>query len=181
MMTMRRRARGFALLEVLIAVLVMAFGMLGIAQLLLVTTRSNASSGMRQQAIQSAYNIVDKIRANRQAAIAGDYDVDNKTAGTPAAPDRPPVTCDVGQDTSGPCSAAQMAAYDTWYWLTKDVSTLPSGSGSVTHDKKGSSTHVTVTVQWDDQPAQAQLGSAAASDAGPAHPNMARFVVETLL
>lgn len=176
------RPRGFALLEVLIAVLVMAFGMLGIAQLLLVTTRSNASSGMRQQAIQSAYNMVDKIRANRQAAILGEYDFDNKTAGKPVVPTKPTPTCDNLPPAGNVCTPAQMAAYDTWYWLANDVAIkLPSGSGSVAHDKQGNSTHVTITVQWDDKPAQAQLGSAAASDAGSANPNLARFVVETML
>ncbi|MBS0444972.1 MAG: type IV pilus modification protein PilV [Proteobacteria bacterium] len=172
----QRRHRGFALLEVLIAVLVMAFGMLGIAKLLIFTTRSNASSGMKQQAIQSAYNMLDRVRANRTSALAGGYDAsDVTTTGTPVPPAQPSVLC----DSTASCSAAQLATYDTWYWLAKDLTALPAGSGSIVRQPSGAATLVTVTVQWDDSPAQAQLGAAASSPAGS--PNLARFVVQTLL
>jgi type IV pilus assembly protein PilV len=164
--------RGFALLEVLIAVLVMAFGMLGIAKLLIFTTRSNASSGMRQQAIQSAYNMLDRIRANRQMALAGAYDVsDVPASGAPTLPAEPSIKCDLQ-----PCSATQLAAYDTWYWLSLDVGPLPYGSGSIARQASGANTLVTVTVQWDDSPAQGQFASSPG-----ANPSPARFVVQTLL
>jgi type IV pilus assembly protein PilV len=180
-----QRRRGFALLEVLIAVLVMAFGMLGIAQLLLVTTRSNASSGMRQQAIQSAYNMLDRIRANRQAALNGEYDTGAlPTSGTASLPAEPDVKCDRAKSDSGDtCSAAQMAEYDLWYWLSADVSShLPNGAGQVTSRKDGANVNVTVTVQWDDGLAteQARLGAAAASSA-TGNPSFARFVVQSVL
>ncbi|MDE2298142.1 MAG: prepilin-type N-terminal cleavage/methylation domain-containing protein, partial [Burkholderiales bacterium] len=47
-----RRESGFTMIEVLVALLVMAFGMLGIVSLLLVSTRANTSSILKQQAVQ---------------------------------------------------------------------------------------------------------------------------------
>jgi type IV pilus assembly protein PilV len=157
-----RRRAGFALLEVLIAVLVMSFGMLGIAGLLFATNRSNTSSILKQQAVQSAANIIDRMRANRDAALTGSYDVGDLAAGVaPTLPAPPAVVC----SSATPCAGqAQLAAYDTWYWLTQDLTRLPLGSGAVaTSPATGGGTQVQVTVQWDDSPAQALLGAATAT------------------
>ncbi|VTU22810.1 type IV pilus modification protein PilV [Variovorax sp. PBL-E5] len=170
--------KGFALLEVLIALLVLSFGLLGIAGLLLVTMKANTSSIMKQQAVQLAYDAVDRARANRQAALTGNYDVNNLvTSGTPTYPSAPATDCG-----SVSCTPEQLAAYDTWYWLgkdIKDIARLPMGSGSIVTQASGSDTLVTVTVQWDDSPAYRKLGAASPSAAG--HPSIANFVVTTLL
>ena len=171
---------GFTMIEVLVALLVMAFGMLGIVSLLLVSTRANTSSILKQQAVQSAYNVVDKIRANRQAALAGNYTItDIPSSGAPVIPAAPTPDC-----STAVCStAAQLATYDTWYWLAKDVVQLPSGAGSITTAPApaplSSNTLITVTVQWDDSPAavQARLGAAASSPSA----GLATIVISTLL
>ncbi len=172
--SMSNRTSGFALLEVLIALLVMSVGMLGIAGLLLITTRTNTSSIMKQQAVQSAYNAVERIRANPTAALAGNYNVDDTTTGTPAYPTKPSPDCTVAV-----CSASQLAAYDTWYWQTQDLALLPVGTGKITTKANGANLQVTVVVQWNDAPAQAKLGAAASSPAGNAA--FATLVVQTLL
>ena len=171
----RRCAPGFTLIEVLVALLVMALGMLGIASLLLVTTRSNTSSIMKQQAVQSANNAIDRLRANRAVALANGYNAnDLVVSGTPTYPAAPGADCSL---TS--CTSTQVAAYDIWYWLARDVAQLPLGCGSIATQPSGTNTLVTVTVQWDDSPAQRMLGAAASSPSGT--PNIARLVVATLL
>jgi type IV pilus assembly protein PilV len=150
----RKYQQGFSLLEVLIALVILAMGMLGIANMLLLAHKTNSSSYTRQQAVQSAYDIIDRIRANRQAAISGNYNVNNLvSSGTPTAPSAPSANCNTST-----CSSTQMAAYDTWFWLASDVAQLPNGCGSVTTAVSGVSTLVTVTVQWDDSPAKRALG-----------------------
>ena len=167
--------RGFTLLEVLVALLVMSFGMLGIASMLLTNMRVNSSSVTKQLAIQSANNVVDRIRANRAAALANAYNVsDLVVSGTPPYPATPGVDCG-----SASCSPANLATYDVWYWLTRDVAQLPLGTGSIATQASGSNTLLTVTVQWDDAPAQSKLGAAASSVSGS--PNIATLVVTTLL
>lgn len=144
---------GFSLIEVLVALVILSLGMLGIARMLFVAHKANSSSYSRQQAVQSAYDIIDRIRANRQVAIAGGYNVNNLvTSGAPTIPSSPSANCD-----SSTCTANQLAAYDTWYWLARDVARLPNGCGSVTTAAAGTNTRVTVTVQWDDSPTQTAL------------------------
>jgi type IV pilus assembly protein PilV len=85
-----RRARGFTLVEMLVALVVLSIGLLGVAALQLTSLRSNHSSAMRSQATFLAYDIIDRMRANREAALAGEYNValgDGGTAGTVAGDD----------------------------------------------------------------------------------------------
>lgn len=65
------RNRGFSLIEVLVAVLVMAIGMLGIAALQSTALRNNQSAFQRGQAVIHSYTIIDSMRANRR--LVGDY------------------------------------------------------------------------------------------------------------
>ncbi|QRX84113.1 type IV pilus modification protein PilV [Glaciimonas sp. PAMC28666] len=173
-----KRGAGFALLEVLIALVVLAFGMIGIAGMLLVAHKANSSSYLKQQAVQSAYDIIDRVRVNSPAAISGSYDVNNLLTGTvtPAAPATISPDC-----SAASCSVAQVAAYDVWYWLARDIAQLPNGRGSVvtTAAATGNNTLITVTVQWDDSPAQSKLGVATQSQGASA--NLAQFTVQTLL
>ncbi|MCL9685322.1 type IV pilus modification protein PilV [Legionella maioricensis] len=151
------RHKGMTLLEVLVTLVILAFGLLGIASMLMFSNQANNSSYAKQQAVQSVYDIFDRIRTNYQAAINGNYNVSNiGSNGYPTSISAPSVLCNVST-----CNPTQMAAYDTWYWLSKDVAKLPSGSGSITSASSGASgnTIITVTVQWDDSPAQATLGS----------------------
>lgn len=68
------RGRGFSLIEVLVAVLVLAIGLLGLAGLQLTGLKSNHSAYVRSQAALLAYDITERMRANRAAALVGDYD-----------------------------------------------------------------------------------------------------------
>src|SRR5579872_5025704 len=108
--------KGMTLLEVLITLVIMAIGMLGIASMLLLSSKANTSSYAKQQAVQCAADIFDRIRANSIAAISGNYNISNiNTSGTPTPPAQPGVLCNLSI-----CTANQLAAYDTWYWLSKD-------------------------------------------------------------
>lgn len=69
----RTRQRGSSLLEVLIAVLVLAIGMLGMAALQAVTIKNSGSSAERSNAVIQSYAMLDMLRANRDAARAGQY------------------------------------------------------------------------------------------------------------
>ena len=70
----RTAQRGASLLEVLIAVLILAIGMLGIAALQAVSLRNTQSSGDRTTAVIQSYSMLDMLRANRVAARGGQYD-----------------------------------------------------------------------------------------------------------
>jgi type IV pilus assembly protein PilV len=58
-------ARGFTLVEGMIALLVLSIGMLGIAALYAETLQSGRSAQLRTQAVSIAADLADRIRANR--------------------------------------------------------------------------------------------------------------------
>jgi type IV pilus assembly protein PilV len=64
-----RRARGFSMIEVLIALIILAVGLLGFALLQTMSLRFAQSANYRTQATNLAYDLLDQMRANRfQAA-----------------------------------------------------------------------------------------------------------------
>lgn len=174
----RAKRKGMSLIEILIAFLILALGLLGIAGMLLLSSKANNSSYVKQQAVQCIYDIFDKMRANYQAAINGSYNINNiNSSGSPTLPPRPGTMCN-----QNPCSSTQLATYDTWYWLTYDVTRLPGGSGSIsTAAAPGTSgnTVVTVTVQWDDSLAQNLVG--ASSTISSANPSYAQLSIQSQL
>lgn len=62
------RQRGMSLLEVLVAFIVLAVGLLGLAGLQANALKNNQSSLQRSQAIMLSYSILDAIRADRANA-----------------------------------------------------------------------------------------------------------------
>jgi type IV pilus assembly protein PilV len=127
---------GFTMLEVLVAIVVLAFGLLGLAGLQADGLRNNTSAYMRSQATLMAYDMLDRMRANPQGVISGDYDALLEI--TPTDP-----SC----ITSG-CSIAQMSQHDAFEWSQTLARELPSGQGRVVGSGAGSV--FTITVMWDD-------------------------------
>jgi type IV pilus assembly protein PilV len=125
-----RHARGFTFVEALVALLVLSIGLLGVAALQLTSLRSNHSSSLRSQATLLAYDMVDRMRANRTAALTGAYDV--------ALADDPDEESEA------------LNIEDLVRWTANLRSTLPSGDGSIVRAVTGGVTTFTVTIQWDD-------------------------------
>jgi len=119
-----RRQKGFSLLEVMIAVFVLAIGLLGVAGLQLVSMKSGQSAFLRSQATLLAYTIVDDIRANR--TNASDYAI-------------------ALGDTASAASGLAGDAVDDW--LGDLAAELPAGDGSVAIN----GSRITVCVEWDDR------------------------------
>lgn len=71
--------QGVGMLEVMIAVLVLAIGILGIAALQSITLKNTGSSASRTQAAIQVYSMMDIIRADR--ANLGTYNTNIYTAG----------------------------------------------------------------------------------------------------
>lgn len=70
-----RSQRGVGLVEVLIALLVLSFGMLGLAGLQMWSLRYNQSAMERGMAVVQTHSIVDAMRANRSAATTNQFDI----------------------------------------------------------------------------------------------------------
>lgn len=66
--TAGRKQRGFSMIEVLIALVVLAIGLLGFALLQTMNLRYTQSANQRTQATNLAYDLLDQMRANRLSA-----------------------------------------------------------------------------------------------------------------
>jgi len=145
---MAGHARGFTMLEVLVAILVVTLGLLGLAGLQTVSLRNNTSSAQRTIATQLAYDMADRMRANWASVLQGDYDWRNYGAtasadcrrGGPFAPGAPscPFTAAIAAAPKGVttancmtatgCNPQQLAYEDVWEWNQQICAQLPQTS-----------------------------------------------------
>ena len=166
--TSASRQGGLSMIELLVAVLVLGIGVLGITALQMVSLQNNRAALYRAEAVQLAYDMMDRIRANPiGAVVAGDsYD----GVALAAVPGDPPALCHQAQ-----CTEAQMVFYDLAMWKCSlgglndeqvciDLRTagalppedeqpgLPNGRGSIAVDAV--SGVVTVVVSWQEPDGQ---------------------------
>jgi type IV pilus assembly protein PilV len=129
-MKMPIKQSGFTLLEILVAMLVLAIGLLGLAGLMASSMRNNLSASHRTQATWMAYDIIDRMRANRTSALAGTYAT---ALGAPAA-------------CSPAVPAGTIQAQDIKAWKNQIACALPAGDGSIAV----AGSKATIVIQWND-------------------------------
>jgi type IV pilus assembly protein PilV len=120
---MKRQSSGFTLLEVMIAMLILAIGLLGMASLMVTSLQNNQGAYARSQATVLAYDIVERMRANRPQAEASGSPY-SLTSGTPAENAK-----DCQQNA---CSPAEIAGWDMTQWWTDLQTTIPGATATVT-------------------------------------------------
>lgn len=140
------RQHGFSLLEVMIALLVLAVGLLGLAALQNMGLRLNHQSYERTQATILIGDMIDRMRANPAAVVAGTYNL--AMTGTPPTAAQ---NCEASICTT----PSAVAAYDMNRWITAIAGTateraaLAGGQGSIAAGA-GASLFV-VSVNWQEQ------------------------------
>lgn len=115
----RSPQRGFALIEAMVSLVVLAFGVLGLIGFQMQTLRDTRDSVGRSRAIVSIQDIADRMRINPNLVPA------NYTVGFGAV--APPAT----NCTAGPCTTAQLAAFDIWRWKANVAVALPGGQAAI--------------------------------------------------
>jgi type IV pilus assembly protein PilV len=121
----RPRQAGFTLAEVLVALVVFAFGMLGVAGLQVKALTGLDIAQNRSLATLKAGELADRIRANPGAAYPGATAAD-KACRAAHYHDKHAVPDD--------CSAEELAADDLEDWRRELAGRLPSGTGLVCVD-----------------------------------------------
>lgn len=102
--------RGFSLLELLVSVVVFSIGLLGVAGLQMVSKQAGYEGMQRTLASQVANGLLEDMRTNG-SGISVYVAASDLGGGTLTA--LPVSSC---RDSSTPCSAAQKAVHDLWYW-----------------------------------------------------------------
>jgi type IV pilus assembly protein PilV len=130
---------GFTLLEVLVALLVLACGLLGLAALQTTGLRASQVAGMRTLVARLGYDITERMRANPAGVAAHAYVIGRTATATRTVP-------------------ATRASRDLVEW-SNAVARLPGGRGEIAQCTPattpacpiidGSTTHV-VTLYWNE-------------------------------
>lgn len=141
-MMIRHRQRGFSIIEVVITMGIMSFGLLGIAGLQLSAMSKSRVTFERNQATLLANDLVERIRANLPAAASGSYDVRTGSEQSTST-----SSCKGAQAS---CSASDMASADLADWSRRVDAVLNDASADVAVTVVGgTASSVTLTLAWD--------------------------------
>jgi len=113
------RQRGVSLIEVLMAVLIFSIGLIGLAGLMIMATRSNHTAYLRTQATFLASSMADRMRANPVGVWSNAYNVTLPTTATQVC------------DSTTACTPAQVATYDLKMWSDQLTAFLPNASATI--------------------------------------------------
>jgi len=132
-----RRAdqRGFSLIEVLISMLVIGFGLLGLAMMQTLSVRYAQSANYRTQATNLAYDLLDQIRANR--ALAAQFTEINEAS----------FAAVTGKACSRAVDKFVTPAESAARWKCQVRATLGGGAHAVVTQ---AGTQTSVTISWSD-------------------------------
>lgn len=133
-LTPRSHQTGASLIEVLVAFLLLSFGLLGLSGMQINALKSNQSALQRSQATILAYFMMDAMRANRADAVALRYNT-----GTVATPE-----CAIPADAS-------LVTHDQRAWFLAMKSTLgdpDQACGVINCQANG---QCSVRVYWSDR------------------------------
>lgn len=129
------RQSGAGLIEVMVALLVLAIGLLGFAAMQTQGIAQGQKAYLHSQAIFAAQDMVERMRANPLALSS--YAL--------AFSDAPSSSSNC---TSADCSPAQMAGWDQVQWLTLLAGSLPAGDGQIQVVSTGTPSVVLISVRY---------------------------------
>ncbi|NBW78769.1 MAG: type IV pilus modification protein PilV [Betaproteobacteria bacterium] len=132
-MKFRKKQTGASLLEVLIATLILSFGLLAMGIIMASAIQLPKLSAMKATATQLANSHIDRIRANAAGFKAGHYDQALSYDGTSTVPDL--------SDCSYPnCTPETLALMDRTFTLRALRQQLPAGGMLLQRDTTTGST-----------------------------------------
>ncbi|MDQ7074514.1 MAG: type IV pilus modification protein PilV [Gammaproteobacteria bacterium] len=134
---------GNSMIEVLAALFILSVGLLGVAGLQAQGIRAGHSATLRSMAVFKSQEIVEAVRANQVALLAGDYNL-----GTGLGQQN---NCEQGAALAVMCTPAQMAQNDVFIWRTTLGALFPVGvEGGLTTAPASvaNSRLLTVTITW---------------------------------
>lgn len=135
MVSSRRAAGGFSLLEVLISIVVLSIGLLGAVGMLLTALRSTNESGSFTTAVNLVRELSEKARINKNVAARNNnenvYVVASWKSGD-ALPGAGTDAACIGD--SAYCAKTELAAWDVRTWLQRVDAALPEARVAICFD-----------------------------------------------
>ncbi len=163
-LTTPRRATqtGFTLVEVLVTLVIFAFGMLGVAGLQLVSLSNMDSAQYRSVASLKASEMAERLRANSGTNYDGVTGEDKQCRAS-----------HYSNSNAAPsiCTPSELASDDIWDWGSELAGRLPSGVGVVCRDSTpddgtpalpacdGVGNAMSIKVFWTEKPKTADVAT----------------------
>jgi len=135
-----KHQKGFSLIEILITLVIVSFGLLGLAFLQISAMQLNHGAYLRTQIQVLTYDIVDRMRANRpEAMVTNNYQLDLTTS-----PAVPMLNCN-----NSNCTETQMSQFDLYEWRQYLTQYLPQGKGAISFVTMADGGRLyTIDIQW---------------------------------
>lgn len=157
---MRRREAGTTLIEIMVSLVVIAVGLLGLASMQINALKFQQTASQRSEAIQAAYDLADRMRANfvyttpelfDEERKANEAKYENKGSYETRSGDTytPNSTCRTFA-AAGACTTDQIAANDLAEWQQGLKQRLPGGAGIVVKVAGTTVSTFDVYVMWRD-------------------------------
>lgn len=126
--------RGFTLIEVLVAIIVFSFGLLGMVGMQAFAIQANREARLQSQATSLARELAEMMRGNKQVAVLTTT-ATNPYLGTFAVGSLAPSTASYCLSVGSSCSSTtDVASAQMTDWLTRVDATLPGARISVCLD-----------------------------------------------
>jgi type IV pilus assembly protein PilV len=136
------KQQGFTLLEILIAIVILAIGILGMSGMQGKALYNNHSAQMRSKAMVLAHDMAERMRANRKTALENTANY-QATMNKKAEPPAPSVDCNTAA-----CTGDEIAEFDKYQWWQAIDNSLPEPEVSISVDID--LRLATISIQWDD-------------------------------
>lgn len=139
--------RGFSLIEVLVALFLQAFGMLGMTALQIKALKATHAALLDSQVQFLLSDMAERIRGNPGSIYAIAF-----TDGTPAA---------VHDCTVVVCSSGELVSWDLWQWRTRieNTASLPEGEGQISFNALTHTYEISIRYTWSQMAAVELIGN----------------------
>lgn len=152
--------RGFSLVEVMVALIVMSVGLLGIARMQAVALSNTSVASTRSIAAIEASSLAASMHANRgywaKSTVGGSFTLTGTTV-TPALAANPDCK-------AASCAPTALAAYDLQQWATAAQKILPPDYvGTITCRPAATPPNCTLQITWSEKTVGLNSNGATAS------------------
>jgi type IV pilus assembly protein PilV len=148
--------RGFSLVEVMVALVVCAIGLLGLAKMESLAVSSTSVAAARSIAAIQASSLAAAMHANKGYWASGTAPASTTVTVTnnpntvvisdPVLNSPPPNSCSIPGTNS--CTMDQMAAFDVQSWATSLQTLLPGSFSTITCTTASFPVTCTIQIQW---------------------------------
>jgi type IV pilus assembly protein PilV len=179
------RMRGFSLIEVMVALIIIAVGMLGIAKMQALALSTTESSGVRSLVAIEAASLAASMHANRDYWVAGpppaSFTVTVQTTGpntvATAVNDSSGVLTGTHDCATAACTPANLAAYDVQAWAVALGQIVPAALATVTCDLTSAPLNCTIQITWQENVSSTSNTTAAATSSAANLLNSPQFTL----